>query len=151
MIDDFSYYSTNATVGQSEKLNLGGVDEVVSLASAFAQCASGQWDTLESLDGRTFPIRRHKDWVDKKVNLVGRTLDLKSAYRQLGISSSDTWSAIVALYDPVSKSPVFFESKGLPFGATAAVLSFNWMSRLLNRRWADSCMSCPDVTSTTSQ
>jgi hypothetical protein len=133
MIDDFSYYSTNATVSQYEKLNLGGVDEVVSLASAFMQCASGQWETLESLEGRTYPIKRHADWVNKRVDLVGRTLDLKSAYRQLGVSTADSWAAIIAVYDPHSKAPVFFESKGLPFGATAAVLSFNWMSRLLKR------------------
>ena len=133
LIDDFSYYSTNATVAQGEKLNLGGVDEVISMAAAFMQCASGQWMELESLEGRSVKIVRRKDWEDKKIELMGRTLDLKSAYRQLGVASADSWAAIVAVFNQVAGAPAFFESQGLPFGATASVLAFNWMSRLLKK------------------
>ena len=65
--------------------------------------------------------------------LVGRTLDLSKAYRQLAVSPKDDWAKVVVVYCPSTKAPVFFLQYALPFGACAAVWAFNRCSRALWR------------------
>ena len=40
-------------------------------------------------------------------------------------------AAIVAVFDPVKKRPRLFRQIALPFGASAAVLAFNWVAAAL--------------------
>ena len=55
---------------------------------------------------------------------VGKTIDLSSAYRQLGISPSSRWVSYIAVYDPSSGSAKIFSMRALPFGASRSVYAF---------------------------
>ena len=55
---------------------------------------------------------------------VGKTIDLSSAYRQLGISPSSRWVSYIAVYDPSSGGAKIFSMRALPFGASRSVYAF---------------------------
>ena len=111
-IDDLSEFSVNQAYWTPEKLDLGGVDEVVAMAAAWARVAS-------------------KAGCREGVELRGRCLDLKSAYKQIPLHSADRAHAILSVFDPSSHQVRFFSSLVLPFGATGAVMSFNRVARAL--------------------
>ena len=64
-------------------------------------------------------------------NILGKTFDLKSAYRQLGIHKGSLLYSYIACFDPVSRRPVVFQMLAVPFGATRAVYSFLRIARCL--------------------
>ena len=107
-IDDLSEFAVNQTYGTPEKLDLGGVDEVVALATAWIRRLSGRCK-----------------------GLVGRCLDLKSAYKQIPLSRRDRPNAVLAVFNPDEGQVSFFISAVLPFGATGSVMSFNRVARAL--------------------
>eukprot|EP00971_Amphidinium_carterae_P332270 6466342-Amphidinium_carterae.4 len=51
----------------------------------------------------------------------GRRLDLKAAYKQLGISPQDKVSVVVVVYSPESGVPSYFVANSMLFGTTSAV------------------------------
>ena len=108
-IDDMSEFSINQTYGTPEKLDLGGIDEVVALATAWA--------------------RRLKD--SPRRELLGRCLDLKGAYKQIALARKDRPNAVLAVFNCEGGAVEFFISNVLPFGATGAVMGFNRVARAL--------------------
>jgi len=56
--------------------------------------------------------------------VVGKTIDLSAAYRQLGISPESMWVSYVTVFDPETRRPAVFTMKALPFGASNSVYSF---------------------------
>ena len=60
-----------------------------------------------------------------------RTFDLKSAYRQVGLSSEGRSFAYLKVFDPNSRSFKLFQSTVLPFGAVRSVHAFLRLSRAL--------------------
>ena len=76
-------------------------------------------------------------WFDACVDagisleLLVRTFDLKSAYRQVGLSSSGRDHACIRVFDPVSGKVRFFRSNVLPFGSIRSVHSFLRLSRAI--------------------
>ena len=56
--------------------------------------------------------------------LVGKTYDLKSACRQLGICSEHLHAAWICVSSPYMTEPALFQLHAMPFGATAAVTNF---------------------------
>ena len=68
--------------------------------------------------------------LEDAATLMGRTLDLDSAYKQLLVRESSLWCSVLQVYDP-DGCPHLFVSQVLPFGASAAVYSFNRLSRSL--------------------
>ena len=64
-------------------------------------------------------------------NILGKTFDLKSAYRQLGIRECSLLYSYIACFDLVSRRPVIFQMLAVPFGATRAVYSFLRIARCL--------------------
>eukprot|EP00971_Amphidinium_carterae_P093645 1853075-Amphidinium_carterae.1 len=68
-----------------------------------------------------------------QVRLVGKTIDLKSAYRQLSISARSFDVSKLAVFDPVSEGCKLFQQSTLPFGATASVWHFNRCSLSIQR------------------
>lgn len=58
------------------------------------------------------------------LELLGKSFDLKSAYKQLGIAESSLWASYVAVYNPRSRKPEVFHLKAVPFGATRSVYCF---------------------------
>ena len=67
---------------------------------------------------------------------TGRCLDLSKAYKQMGVLPAHRYLSVIFFHD-VAGNPRFYVSNSLMFGATAAVYSFNRVSRslwfLLNR------------------
>lgn len=59
-----------------------------------------------------------------KDKLVGRTFDMKAAYKQLALSESSLWAAFVAVFNPVERKPEIYQLLAAPFGATRSVFSF---------------------------
>ena len=66
-----------------------------------------------------------------KARVVGRTLDLKSAYKQLVISNHDLRMALTCVYHPGWRRAAFYQSFALPFGAVASVYAFSRCARTL--------------------
>ena len=55
---------------------------------------------------------------------MGKSYDLKAAYKQLPLHEDMRDFAHFVLWDPTSKSPKIFRTNRLPFGAVASVLHF---------------------------
>ena len=63
--------------------------------------------------------------VQEARTILGRCVDLRSAYRQLVRRRADAHICVIAVWNPREEKVEFFERIALPFGATAAVHSFN--------------------------
>ena len=63
--------------------------------------------------------------------LKGRTFDLKTAFKQLGIEPADLPYAKVLVWDPVCCRPAVLALKALPFGATGSIHGFSRCSLAL--------------------
>ena len=99
-IDDTSISHVNMTLGCEEKVVVMTVSTTVALALHFMASAK------------------------EPVDLDGRTFDLRSAYKQLGIHTEDLPFAKVAVYSPEHRRPVVLALQALPFGATGSVHGF---------------------------
>ena len=78
VIDDFSVAGVNQTTGFREKLKIFGIDDIAALLAY-------------SLDSNVNEIHPR---------LLGKTIDLRSAYKQFGICSADRERIRVATCDP---------------------------------------------------
>ena len=99
LIDDFSASGVNDTVQVESATKLHTLDVAAALC-------------MELL--RVSPEQK---WL-------GKTIDLSSAYRQLGISPCSKWVSYVAVFDPETNGPKVFAMRALPFGASNSVYSF---------------------------
>ena len=97
-IDDLTFSHINSTIGSSERILLQGVDELASMAKQLMKA------------GLT--------------DLVGRTYDLESAYRQLPVHPADRGKAIIAIFDTAAGKMRAFRMASMPFGAVASVYAF---------------------------
>ena len=101
LIDDFSAAGVNQTVGMAEKLRVESVDELTA----------------------TLLVLLSKCEDNTMLDLVGRTFDLKSAYKQFGVDVEHQKILRIAERHPAG-GVKFFAVQSLPFGATASVSSF---------------------------
>lgn len=126
-IDDLSEFSVNQCYGPGEKLELGGVDEVVSLAAARMRVRGGCGDRVqvELSSGMVLEGPKAEEFRGSGLRLSGRCLDLKSAYKQVVLAPTDGSNAVIAVLDPDDGEVKYFISCVLPFGATGAVMAFN--------------------------
>ena len=106
-IDNLSVSSLNSTVGLPERLQVDTIDEIASM------------------------IKRCMQVHGAACTLVGRTYDLRKAYRQLGVSEEHFCFSWIAVWSPSDRCVRLFRMKGLPFGGTASVASFLRMSKAL--------------------
>ena len=72
----------------------------------------------------------HSLW-NNKVKLLGRCIDLAKAYKQWAVAPDQLWASVITAWDPVKLKPALFIQHTLPFGAGAAVLHFDRLSRLI--------------------
>ena len=102
LIDDCSIGGFNSTCGANEKLKIHAIDE---MAAYIAWCLTNLGDnSMESV--------------------LGKTYDLKNAYKQYGIAANDRSLLRIAVWDPVSSRVRFLGLNALPFGAIGSVGSF---------------------------
>jgi len=101
LVDDFSVAGVNAAFGLREKLRVQAVDELCAYLASM----------LDDTSNADLP------------GLVGRTYDLRSAYKQFG---TDPWHAErlrIAVKRPAGGYGVF-SALALPFGASGSVVHF---------------------------
>ena len=106
-IDNFSSSHVNSAAGVQERFMVDTVDEICAMVKAWMQ-ESGP-----------------------SLKLVGKTYDMRKAYRQLAVRKSHLDFAWISVWDPVSKRPALFKMETLPFGATASVSAFLRMSQAI--------------------
>ena len=99
LIDDLTGSKINNTVQSSESPKPQNIDFIGALLLQFLQLQSSQ-------------------------KVVGRTYDLKSAYKQLAIAQESLTFAFVVVFNPTSRKPEAFQLLAAPFGATRSVYSF---------------------------
>ena len=82
-IDDLSEFSINQCYGPGEKLDLGGVDEVVSLAAAWMRVGgqTGHLARPQFSSGMVFEAPKAEELRFQHLSLSGRRLDFKSAFK----------------------------------------------------------------------
>ena len=102
LIDDCTINGLNGTVGLRERFELHTIDKL----AAMAVYALG-----------TAPAEGLSDWV-------GRTFDLKCAYKQFGVHPHDRDRLRIAVNQPDSDQPALLGANSLPFGATGSVSAF---------------------------
>eukprot|EP00435_Cladocopium_sp_Y103_P054836 s1981_g18.t1 len=109
VIDDFSGAGVNQTAGLHERLKIFGIDDIAALIA----------HSLDSVGSAQHP------------QLLGKTMDLRSAYKQFGICPEDRERIRVATTRPSSAELVLLLVNALPFGATGSVSAFLRISMFL--------------------
>ena len=131
IIDDGLESGLNSAYSSYNKLHLMDMDSVVSMVHLILQSIQGKDRFCLTLSsGEVLHGAVHSDWRNNP-DLLGRTLDLTAAYKQLAVDpSQNTIRALVAYY-PDLQSPAFFIFNALPFGATGSVYGFNRVAKSL--------------------
>ena len=113
------------------------LDELVWTAIAlFKIFVSKREVSIPLSDGSRLEFPVHQFWRSLKPEGLQpsvKTVDLKSAYKQLAVSPEDRCLSIVTARDLVSGLAFGYESRTLQFGATSSVVSFNRVARLVQR------------------
>ena len=109
VIDDFSIAGINHTTGLQERLKIFGIDDIAALLAY----------SLDSCNRADHPT------------LLGKTMDLKSAYKQFGVKSEDRQRVRVATCHPTTEQFILLMVNALPFGATGSVSGFLRVSMFL--------------------
>eukprot|EP00435_Cladocopium_sp_Y103_P004644 s2855_g1.t1 len=133
-IDNFSSNKVNEAWTSPEKLDLQALDHMIWLIGVFYKCAVDKRVVDLSLsDGRQLQGPVHDDWHRCSNECLLTTLDLKDAYKHLGVHESDRNKAVVTLKSDVHGGVDCYAMNCLPFGAASSVHNFNRVARLL---WA---------------
>ena len=75
-----------------------------------------------------------KTWMQRAppgLRLVGKTFDMRKAYRQIAIREDHLDLAWVSVWDPTRRKPALFRMASMPFGATASVGAFLRISQAI--------------------
>ena len=102
-VDDYTESQVNLTNSSDETVSPHGVDTIVAGACLRV-------------------VSRPKDRAPE--NLMGCTIDLRKAYKQLAIAPKSLNDAYLCVFDTETGTPAAFRTLVLPFGARAAVNGF---------------------------
>ena len=120
-IDDLSQSQINSTVTCYEQATVDGPDVICAFATYLMRCLQ--------LSG-------------KPTEILGRSLDLASAYRQLAIADASRRHAFLSVYNPGTGEACLFQQVALPFGSRTAVNAFIRCARFI--QWvAAKCLRLP--------
>ena len=127
-IDDGKRSSLNLAYTTNFKLELYDVDTLAALVASVADSLQLGKVSFDMEDDTTCTVPVHPDVASDTWS--GRTLDLSRAYKQLAVDKASRLLSVVGYYH--RNRWVFFRCDVLPFGAVAAVYSFNRVSRSLH-------------------
>ena len=88
-------------------------------------------DGTDCIAGMVATYMRKAQDAGKSPRLLGRSFDLKSAYRQLAVADSSLKWARLAVFCPDDRQTHCFQQFSLPFGAKASVVAFLRCARLI--------------------
>ena len=109
VIDDCSVGGYNKAYGTREKLRVHAVDQLAAYLSWICSFLGNKVDD----------------------EIVGRTYDLRSAYKQFGVSTSTRDTLRLAVWDAEQNKPCLLGLNALPFGASGSVSAFLRISMAL--------------------
>ena len=102
--------------------------QINDAATVVNKCTVDGVDTIAATIARTMKELRAKGLP---TSLLGRSFDLKSAYRQLAVSDKSLKWARLAVFSPADKQTHCFQQYSLPFGARSSVVAFLRCARML--------------------
>ena len=97
---------------------------------------------LRMSDGNVLEGPVNQQWKGNSEKIVTKTVDLKSAYKQLAIHPAEQKRSVISVKNPETGEVFGFVSRTLPFGAAAAVLAFNRVARLIWRILIEAGILC---------
>ena len=106
-IDNFTASHVNSATGLEEKFHVDSVDEICAMV---------------------------KTWMQRGppgLRLVGKTYDMRKAYRQIAIREDHLDLSWISVWDPTKGRPSIFRMASMPFGATASVGAFLRISQAI--------------------
>jgi len=106
-IDNFSASQVNAATGLQDKFVVDSVDEICAIIKTWMQ-QSG-----------------------RGLKLLGKTYDMKKAYRQIAIHGEHLDLAWISVWNPERGEPSFFRMSTMPFGASSSVAAFLRVSQAI--------------------
>ena len=113
------------------QLQLMDMDSVLSMVHLILQSIRGNGGFCFRLStGQVLSGVVHPDWRHNP-GLLGRTLDLTAAYKQLAVNPEQTLIRALVAYTPELQAPAYFIFNALPFGATRSVYAFNRVAKSL--------------------
>ncbi len=126
-IDDFSEYFVNACTTVADKIPVAGVDAITGHVKMWADKILEGREHPEHLfkvslaDGSTLEGVLHEDFRKGPLDLVGKCMDLESAYKQCPVAPAHARYSPFALKNPESGEVEFFFAKAPPFGTFTAL------------------------------
>lgn len=127
-IDDGKRSALNLCYNTNFKLELYDIDTLAALVASVADALTEGVVSFDMEDDTTCSVPIHPSV--REDSWCGRTLDLSRAYKQLALDKSSRLLSVVGYFHGNSWN--FFRCDVLPFGAIAAVYSFNRVSRSLH-------------------
>ena len=130
-IDDFSVFWINICFAAYFKVDLGGVDEIAAILRTFLDAVRNDGSVVVHLSDGTVLRGQLPTGVSpaKARRLLGKCIDLKSAYRQLARDPAHAAFSLIAVYNSATDQTEFFELLAMAFGSRAAVYAFNAVAR----------------------
>ena len=116
-----------------EKVDLRALDETVWLSVALMKAMKSRSYSFRLSDGTTLSGSVHEAWFQNGAlpRPMIKTLDLKSAYKQLALNELEARKSVICLKCPDDGQVYGFACRTLPFGAVASVLHFNRLARFI--------------------
>ncbi|CAE7208506.1 unnamed protein product, partial [Symbiodinium sp. CCMP2592] len=124
IIDDFKMSAVNRAFGSSSFLELQDTDYAVGLLRFLSRVLQDRSKVRVPLSDGTVLEGNWDPEMLRQPALLGKTLDLSKAYRQVSIHPSTREHAVLGFPDPQGKWE-FYIAQSLPFGAAASVYGFN--------------------------
>ena len=132
-IDNYSSSFVNLSYSTTWKLEFGSIGLIVNVAKAFSEAVSDEkWVRIILSDGMVLEGPLHPSiTLEEARTLVGRTLDLSNAYRQLFNSPASNWCSVISTFNPNTGKMELNLQHANPFGATACAYAFNRFAKAL--------------------
>ena len=91
------------------KLDLGEVNEIASMLKQMLRAVGDNRvvQVVLSFGEKLQGVLHHEFTVERARTIVGRTLDLDTAYRQRIISRRSSWCSVQATYNPETQAAEF--------------------------------------------
>ena len=126
VIDDAKSSGLNDTYSSGERLRLQDIDYVATMCTLAGRLSAKQMVSVTLSSGETLAGKR----AMSSPSWMGRTLDLRKAYKQMAVAECDRHLMVLTHEGPQGR--LFYISDALPFGARGSVFSFLRTSRALS-------------------
>ena len=134
-IDDYSRFGQNSSTFLPERLDPGGIDHIAGVIRTWLRAIANEgWVRIVLSSGQVLEAPIHPEWAVADLHdMYGRVVDLANAYRQLPCRPADAAQTVIGSWNARLGRPELYIQRALPFGASAAVMAFNWVARAI--RW----------------